>query len=188
MVLGNKKAGIFNKIADTTRDLQGAATGGAFASTEGTGRFSLERFMESFEDLADKQWGTPKATLDTDLIGLMRDVFVTEESHTRLLQGAWAEPEIFRALVDELPFFDVIKPLQAYKKKDILTAKDVSLCDAKQTTIGGSNTCTNKDDDGKAAGDGWLHTPSYNLLTLILYVHHREWTPCWFSKTPWANF
>jgi hypothetical protein len=127
VVLGNKKTGIFNKIADTTRDLQATATGGASGLLGQAGRFSLDGFMDAFEELTDKQWGTPKTTLDSDLIGLMRDVFVQDESHTRLLQEAWADPEILRALMDDLPMFDVIKPLRALKeKKEALTARDVS--------------------------------------------------------------
>jgi hypothetical protein len=124
-VLGNKKTGIFNKIADTTRDLQASATGGASALLGGAGRFSLEGFMDTFEELTDKQWGTPKTTLEFDLIGLMRDVFVKDEGHTRLLQEAWGDPEILRALMDDLPIFDVIKPLRALKEKKTLTSRDV---------------------------------------------------------------
>jgi len=82
--------------------------------------------MDTLEELTDKQWGTPKTTLDRDLMGLMRDVFVSEEGHTRLLQEAWADPQILRALMDELPFFDVIKPLRALKEKETLTTRDVS--------------------------------------------------------------
>jgi hypothetical protein len=126
VVLGNKKTGIFNKIADTNRDLQATATGGASAFLGEAGRFSLEGFMDTFEELTDKQWGTPKTTLDTDLIGLIRNVFVLEEGHTRLLQEAWADPQILRALMEDLPLFDVIKPLRALKEKATLTNRDVS--------------------------------------------------------------
>lgn len=126
VVLGNKKTGIFNKIADTTRDLQASATGGASAFPGKAGRFSLDGFMDTFEELTDKQWGNPKTTLDSDLIDLMRSVFVLEEGHTRLLQEAWTDPQIFRALVDEVPFFDVIKPLRALREKETLTTGDVS--------------------------------------------------------------
>lgn len=124
VVLGNKKTGIFNKIADTNRDLQATATGGASAFLGGVGKFSLEGFMDTFEELTDKQWGTPKTTLDTDLIGLIRNVFVLEEGHTRLLQEAWADPQILRALMEDLPLFDVIKPLRALKEKATLTNRD----------------------------------------------------------------
>lgn len=82
--------------------------------------------MDTFEELTDKQWGTPKTTLDTDLIGLIRNVFVLEEGHTRLLQEAWADPQILRALMEDLPLFDVIKPLRALKEKATLTNRDVS--------------------------------------------------------------
>jgi hypothetical protein len=126
VVLGNKKTGIFNKIADTNRDLQATATGGASAFLGGVGKFSLEGFMDTFEELTDKQWGNPKTTLDSDLIGLMRDLFVKEEGHTRALQEAWADPQILRALMDEVPFFDVIKPLRALREKETLTSGDVS--------------------------------------------------------------
>ncbi len=124
-VLGNVKTGIFNKIADTSRDLP-VTTGGASPFVEQVGRFSLEGFMDTFEELTDKQWGTPSTTLDTDLMGLLRNVFVTEEGHTRLLQEAWGDPEILRTLMDELPLFDVIKPLRVLKEKETLTARDVS--------------------------------------------------------------
>lgn len=127
VVLGNKKAAIFNKIADTTRNVQAdPVTTGASAFLNKAGRFSLEGFMDAFEDLTLKQWGTPKTTLDTELIGLMRDVFVQDKDHTRLMQDAWADPEILRTLMEDLPMFDVIKPLRALKEKETLTAKDVS--------------------------------------------------------------
>ena len=137
VVLGNKKTGIFNKMADTTRDLQGAATTGASAllGAAGAGQFSLDGFMDKFEELADKQWGTPKATLDFDLISLMRDVFVQDKEHTRLLQEAWADPEILRALMEDLPMFDVIKPLRALREKETLTPQDVSKSDERILSV-----------------------------------------------------
>jgi len=124
VVLGSKKAEIFNKIADTSRDLQAGGALGALGDV--AGRFSVDGFMDTFEELADKQWGTPKTTLDMDLIGIMRDVFVKDEGHTRLLQEAWGDPEILRALMEDLPIFDVIKPLRALREKETLTARDVS--------------------------------------------------------------
>lgn len=129
VVLGKKKTGIFKKIADTSRGLQAAsATAAVPASGEqanGEERF-MTQFFDMFEELTDKQWGTPSATLDWDLIGLMRDVFVSDEGHTRQLQQVWADPEILRFVVDELPFFDVIKPLQVFKTKETLKPSDVS--------------------------------------------------------------
>ncbi|GAB5037529.1 Hypothetical protein NocV09_08500070 [Nannochloropsis oceanica] len=122
-VQGNMKTGIFNKIAETTRDLP-VTTGGASPFGEQVGRFSLDGFMDTFEELTDKQWGTPSTTLDLDLMGLLRNVFVSEEGHTRLLQEAWGDPEILRTLMDDLPLFDVIKPLRALKEKKTLTPSD----------------------------------------------------------------
>lgn len=124
-VHGNMKTGIFNKIAETTHDLP-VTTDGASPFVEQVGRFSLDGFMDTFEELTDKQWGTPSTTLDLDLMGLLRNVFVSEEGHTRLLQEAWGDPEILRTLMDDLPVFDVIKPLRALKEKKTLTSKDVS--------------------------------------------------------------
>lgn len=121
-VSANKKTGLFNKVAETSRDLQAPAMGGGLL-----GKFSLNGFMDKFEEFAEKQWGTPRATLDIDLIDMMRDVFVRDEEHTRLLQQAWGDPEILRALMEDLPLFDVIKPLRALREKqDALTPKDVS--------------------------------------------------------------
>lgn len=125
VVLGNKKTGIFKKIADASRDLQATSATAGAGGENGEGRF-LTQFFDMFEEMTDKQWGTPSPTLDWDLIGLMRDVFVSDEGHTRQLQEAWADPEILRFLVDELPFFDVIKPLQVFKEKENLTPGDVS--------------------------------------------------------------
>lgn len=124
VVLGNKRTAIFNKIADTSRDLQFPATE---VASSFLGEFTLEGFMDKFEEFSDKQWGTPKATLDMDLMRLMQDVFVRDQDHTRLLQEAWGDPRVLRVLIDDLPIFDVIKPLRALReKKDTLTTKDVS--------------------------------------------------------------
>lgn len=178
-VLGNKKAAIFNKIADNTRDLQAApATTGASAFFEKVGRFSLEGFMDTFEDMTVKQWGTPKTTLDMDLMGLMRDVFVQDEDHTRLLQEAWADPEILRTLMEDLPMFDVIKPLRALKEKKTLTAKDVSkLVNLKIKTKMQMGTYMERQ----------IRSITYPHITIYTYTRRRESTPCSSSKMPWAK-
>jgi hypothetical protein len=138
MVAGNKKAGIFTKIADTTtRDLQATTTTANIDSSNGSdasataaeaGEGILGQVFDIFESLADKQWGTTtKGSLDMDLLGFVRDVYLADEDHTRQLQEAWSDPEILRYLADELPFFTVIKPLRALKEKGTLTPEDVSL-------------------------------------------------------------
>ena len=137
MVLGNKKAEIFSKIADTTtRDLQATTTANNDGSSNGSAASAaaaeaeegiLGQVFDIFESLADKQWGTTKGSLDMDLMGFVRDVYLADEDHTRQLQEAWSDPEILRYLADELPFFTVIKPLRALKEKATLTPHDVSL-------------------------------------------------------------
>lgn len=133
LAMGNKKTGIFSKIASTKRDMQGVVStgiekGSSWAAASAAGRQGgmLEGFFDMFETMLDKQWGTPNSLLDQDLMGLMQDVFVRDPEHTRLLQEAWADPEIFRYLVDELPFFSVIKPLRALREKKVLSPQDVS--------------------------------------------------------------
>lgn len=165
VVLGNKKTGIFNKIAGATRDLQAAAKGGASAVLGGAGRFSVEGFMDAFEELADKQWGTPKTTLDIDLLELMREVFVKEEGHTRLMQEAWGDPEILRALMEDLPIFDMIKPLRALKQKETLTAKDVS-----RRAHTGFEHCRCRDRN-EGEEQAWPRTPTSQLTQYIHNTH-----------------
>jgi len=139
LAAANKKTEIFNKLAKQQQQEHQDAEGVEAAVEETTeeehrelapplgsanGDFSV--LVESLANpLVDWQWEWAERAFGGDILGVLKDSMLTNKAHVQDLQETWSKPNILRFMMDNTPFFKVIKPLRVLMDKEEITAADV---------------------------------------------------------------
>ncbi|GAB5037670.1 Hypothetical protein NocV09_09600060 [Nannochloropsis oceanica] len=132
-----KKAEIFNTLAKQQRYLQGAQdVEAAVEETEidhreldppplgsANGDFSV-LFESLTTPLVDWQWELAERAFAGDIFGVLKDSMLTNKAHVEEMKETWSKPDILRFLMDNTPFFKVIKPLRMLMDKEEITPQD----------------------------------------------------------------